>query len=88
LSSGTVTGVIDRLEQLQFVHRDRHPSDRRKVLVVLDERQVAERLAPLFADQGAALERAIKQFRKPEQEAIARFLEVLGETPDAAAAEG
>lgn len=33
LSTGTVTGVIDRLERAGFVRRDRDPADRRKVLV-------------------------------------------------------
>ena len=33
LSTGTVTGVIDRLEKVGFVHRTRDSADRRKVLV-------------------------------------------------------
>src|SRR5450759_3436427 len=31
LSTGTMTGVLDRLEQLGFVRRERHPVDRRRI---------------------------------------------------------
>src|SRR5690348_11776952 len=37
LSTGAVTGVIDRLEQRGFVRRVRDPHDRRKVLVEVAE---------------------------------------------------
>src|SRR3954447_15015119 len=37
LKSGSVTGVIDRLEAAGWVHRERDDPDRRKVRVVLHE---------------------------------------------------
>src|SRR6185312_9713824 len=52
LTSGTVTGVIDRLEQLGFAGRERHPSDRRKVVVTADEERLNSELAPHFQGQG------------------------------------
>jgi DNA-binding MarR family transcriptional regulator len=33
LTTGAVTGVIDRLEQRGFVRREAHPKDRRKVII-------------------------------------------------------
>src|SRR3954466_8314803 len=36
LKSGSVTGVIDRLEQAGYVRRERDETDRRKVRVVLN----------------------------------------------------
>jgi DNA-binding MarR family transcriptional regulator len=42
LTSGAVTGVIDRLEQAGFVRRERDPADRRKVYVRLLPRAVSE----------------------------------------------
>jgi DNA-binding MarR family transcriptional regulator len=77
LTSGTVTGVLDRLEALQFVRRERHPTDRRKVVVVLETDKVAQQLAPLYLEQAAALERVIARFSTPEQEIVARFLRLL-----------
>jgi len=48
LTSGAITGVIDRLERAGFARREPDPADRRKVLVrVLPEG--LERAAPLFA---------------------------------------
>ena len=79
LTSGTVTGVIDRLEALEFVRRERHPSDRRKVVVVLEPGRVAEQLAPLYAEQAAALEAVIAKFSTSEQATVARFLSLLTE---------
>lgn len=81
LTSGTVTGVIDRLAALEFVRRERHPTDRRKVVVVLDSAKVGQQLAPFFAEQAMALEQVISTFSKSEQETIARFLSRLNQTP-------
>lgn len=77
LTSGTVTGVLDRLEAMEFVRRERHPSDRRKVVVVLEPAKVAQQLAPLYTEQAEALERVIASFSASEQETIARFLRLL-----------
>ena len=33
LTSGSVTALVDRLERLGWASRDRHPEDRRKVIV-------------------------------------------------------
>ena len=46
LDSATLTGVLDRLESLDFIARDKHPEDRRAVLVSLTPagRRLAARL--------------------------------------------
>jgi DNA-binding MarR family transcriptional regulator len=77
LTSGTVTGVLDRLEQLGFVHRQRHPTDRRKVVVTLDEARVASTFGPIYADQGAHLASVTDRFTAAELDTIARFLAAL-----------
>jgi DNA-binding MarR family transcriptional regulator len=82
LTSGTVTGVIDRLEALEFVHRERHPNDRRKVVVVLESAKVAEQLAPLFGEKATAMEAVIATFSDAEQRTIARFLSRLNDAGD------
>lgn len=74
--------VIDRLEALKFVRRDQHPNDRRKVVVVLDEAKVGERLAPFYVEQGAALEQIVAALSPSEQQTVARFLRSLIETRD------
>jgi DNA-binding MarR family transcriptional regulator len=47
LTTGAVTGVIDRLEQAGFARRERDPADRRKVFVCAQP-TVERRIAPLY----------------------------------------
>jgi len=77
LTSGTVTGVLDRLENLSFIRRDRHPTDRRKVVVVLDEAKVAEAMGQYYIEQGEALARVIDTFTAAELTTVLRFLSAL-----------
>ena len=48
LTTGAVTGVIDRLEKGGFVRRELDPADRRKVIVVPDAERVDRDLFPHF----------------------------------------
>lgn len=77
LSSGTVTGVLDRLEELGFIRRERHPTDRRKVVVVLDEARVAGELAPHFTDQAIHLAEVTGRFDPSQLAVVAEFLEAV-----------
>lgn len=52
---GAVTAMIDRLETAGYVRRRRDETDRRRVLVELDP-DAAQRIAPMFASLGAALD--------------------------------
>ena len=73
LTSGTVTGVIDRLEKAKLVRRERDDVDRRKVFVV-PMADAADRLAPVYAGQGAMLQRVLAQRTPAELEVISSFL--------------
>ena len=42
LTTGAITGVVDRLEKAGFVRRERDESDRRKVFIVPVERRMME----------------------------------------------
>jgi hypothetical protein len=77
LTSGTVTGVLDRLEELGFIRRERHPTDRRKVVVVLDDVRVAGELAPHFADQAVHLAEVTGRFDPSQLDVVADFLEAV-----------
>jgi DNA-binding MarR family transcriptional regulator len=79
LRSGTVTGVIDRLEKAGFVTRSRDERDRRKVHVTLNDKRMEREVMPLYAQQSERLASAVREFEPREMEAIARFLEMLGE---------
>jgi DNA-binding MarR family transcriptional regulator len=78
LKSGSVTGVIDRLEAAGYVHRERDESDRRKVRVVLNTEKLQSAESP-YAGQAAHLRRVLDSFAGAELETIARFLERLNQ---------
>ena len=72
LSTGAVTGVIDRLERAGFVRRVRDIEDRRKVLIEIvpvDE----DKLTPLFSSAQDATEQVLRRFSPEERAAIERF---------------
>jgi len=72
LSTGAVTGVIDRLERAGYVRRVRDPHDRRKVLVEVTP-QNAEKFAHLFEGALASVEEVLSQFTPAEREVLERY---------------
>jgi DNA-binding MarR family transcriptional regulator len=80
LSTGTVTGVVDRLERAGLVQRTRHASDRRKVVVSLDADRIERELGPLYAPQSRRLAEVVSSYTPEQLELIAGFLErVVGD---------
>ena len=77
LTSGTVTGVLDRLEELGFAGRERHPTDRRKVVVTVNEERLNAELAPHFEGQAEFLVGVLDQLSPAEMRAVAKFLTLL-----------
>lgn len=69
LTTGTVTGVLDRLERSGFVRRTRDAEDRRKVLVEPRDDVIAERLQPHYRGQAERLDTLLRT-RSPEQLAV------------------
>lgn len=84
LTTGTTTGVIDRLERAGFVHRVRDERDRRKVIVQRDERAINDRMAPHYAGYARHLERLLARRDIAEMQVIADFLSELNGAPDSA----
>jgi DNA-binding MarR family transcriptional regulator len=78
LTTGAVTGVIDRLEAGGFVHRELDPADRRKVIVVPDAGRVDRDLFPHFPSlRRARAATFYDDFSDAELELIAEFLSRL-----------
>jgi DNA-binding MarR family transcriptional regulator len=48
LTTGAITGVIDRLERAGFVRRAKDPSDRRRVIIEPIVKQLERVIGPLF----------------------------------------
>jgi len=73
LTSGTVTGVIDRLESHGFVSRKADPSDRRKVLVTPSLEAIQQTFLPLYAEQGARMQSVLANRTDDELRTILAF---------------
>jgi DNA-binding MarR family transcriptional regulator len=72
LTTGAITGVIDRLERVGLARRERDLNDRRKILVrVLPA--VGERVAPLFEPMERTAMAVLSTYRDDETCAAARF---------------
>jgi len=81
LTTGAVTGVIDRLEKGGFVRREVDPADRRKVIVVPDAGRVDRDLFPHFPSlKRAAAQQFYDDFSIAELERISEFLSRLAPT--------
>ncbi len=81
LSTGAVTGVIDRLEAHGLAERTPHPEDRRKVAVRLTE--TAERVGPATAPgMREAMIAAHSDYSLEELSTIANWLDRMGDTLD------
>lgn len=74
LTSGTITGVIDRLEAHGFVTREPDPRDRRKVVVTPSLEKIEEKLVPLYAEQGERMQQLLASRSIEELRVISQFL--------------
>ena len=59
LTTGAITGVIDRLEQAGLVRRERDPGDRRRVLIHVETEAAKSQIAPVF--ESLSLDRKLTQ---------------------------
>ena len=75
LTTGAVTGVIDRLEKAGYVRREKDPSDRRRVIVqpVLDK--AGEQLGPLFSHFLQRYSPLLESYQDDELRLVLRFVE-------------
>jgi DNA-binding MarR family transcriptional regulator len=96
ITSGAVTGVIDRLERGGWVHRLADPSDRRRVIVEIvppseltgdRDRQMVEMFAPLQQEIGEVIDRfdddqltTIVEYMRAANEAVERSITRLRES--------
>jgi DNA-binding MarR family transcriptional regulator len=81
LTTGSVTGVLDRLERAGYVRRQPDPSDRRKVIVKRDEQRIQQEIAPLYEPQARGLRNLLASYSPQQLELIADFLERVTDDP-------
>jgi len=54
LTTGAITGVIDRLTKAGFVRRAKDPSDRRRVIIEPNVKRIERKIGPLFESMAEA----------------------------------
>jgi DNA-binding MarR family transcriptional regulator len=75
LTSGAITGLIDRLERAGFVRRAADPTDRRRVLVVSTAKE--ERISKLYGPLASGLRRQAQRYPEKELALLTDFLRDL-----------
>ena len=73
LTTGAVTGVIDRLEKKKLVKRQFDKDDRRKVIIVPNTKLALKILEPLFTTLQKKTEDLLLSFTKKEIQTIQRY---------------
>lgn len=73
LTTASITGVVDRLEQAGFVHRERDAADRRLVVVHLDSARALATIAPVFGPMLGAWQRMTDQYTDDQLRLIVEF---------------
>ena len=84
LGTGTVSGVLDRLERAGYARRERGSDDRRKVIVTLDRDRVGREILPLYAGQDRRVNELLERYADGELAVIADFLQRLAATGEKA----
>ena len=80
LTTGAVTGLMDRLEKAGYVRRERDPGDRRKVVVhLLPNEQLDAQLAAAFGPFGEDMAKIAARYSPAEHRAIADWIAVTTE---------
>jgi DNA-binding MarR family transcriptional regulator len=80
LTTGAVTGLMDRLEKAGYVRRERDPGDRRKVVVhLLPNEHLDTLLAKAFGPFGDDMAKIAARYSPAEHRAIADWIAVTTE---------
>lgn len=75
LTTGAITGVIDRLERSGLVRREKDPADRRKVIVVPNEDEAYRLIGPVFLAMQDDFERLYEGYSDQQMAVILDYLE-------------
>lgn len=77
LASGSITYVVDKLEQKGFLERHPCPKDRRITYAIISE-QGKEMFDHIFPEHVKAIKKAVEGLTEPEQEIATQLLKKLG----------
>src|SRR5581483_10144145 len=87
LTTGAITGVIDRLEKTGYVRRENDPHDRRRVMVRAIPDAWAKTGAPLYKNLNDKFVKIFEEYSDEELTTIADFMKQISQAYDQEAAE-
>jgi DNA-binding MarR family transcriptional regulator len=74
LTTGAITGVLDRLEKAGYARRERDPNDRRRIFIQPIYERLDREVAPLFAPLAEATIELCSHYTEEELALILDFL--------------
>ena len=75
LTTGAITGIVDRLEKAGFARREPNPDDRRSVLIrALQQDKVRKLVGPMFESLSRAVGDMRSRYNAKELAVIDRYL--------------
>lgn len=75
LTTGAVTGLIDRFEALKLVKRSFDPADRRKVIIIPNTKSIQSLLEPFYKEFQEKTEKLLQGFSDTEFIILEKFFE-------------
>jgi len=76
LTTGAITGIVDRLEKAGYVRREDNPDDRRSVLVrPVQDQKVHDIVVPIFTSLARAMTELAQRYSEQERAVIGDYLE-------------
>jgi DNA-binding MarR family transcriptional regulator len=73
LTTGAITGVIDRLEKAGFVRRAKDPNDRRRVIIEPFTERIEREIGPLFESMARAMAELCAHYSTQELQVVRDF---------------
>jgi DNA-binding MarR family transcriptional regulator len=77
LTTASITGVVDRLEEAGLVRRERDAADRRRVVIRLDAQRALRIVAPVFGPMMAAWSQLADRYTDDELTLIVGFYDQI-----------
>lgn len=74
LTTGAITGVLDRLEKEEYINRLKDPQDKRRVIIHINPEKVEKNILPLFQSFGEELYQVLSRYDEKELQSILDFI--------------
>ncbi len=73
LTTGAVTGLVDRLVKAGYAKRQADPADRRKILIELNEEKIYKEVMPLYSFIANSVDKLLDKYSEKELQLIIDF---------------